>query len=207
MKQRRDNWEECYQNNHMPWDTGHNVTVLQTLTQQYLTPGLKLLEIGCGSGTEAINFAKLGFNVTAIDISQSAIELAKKKADQENVNIDFQTVDLTQGLAQFEKFDVIFDRACFHTYTDNHSREKFAGIISEILKTSGYWFDISGNSDHRDDAGEINASYPKLRLQDIAQATEKYFQIIEVKLDTIVVHRENYGDINGLAWLVIMSKR
>ena len=54
-----------------------------------LEGGSNILDMACGSGRHAIAFAKKGFNVTAIDISQRLISDAKQNASEVNVEIDF----------------------------------------------------------------------------------------------------------------------
>lgn len=66
---------------------------------------LKVLEVGTGSGAIAILLARLGCDVTATDINPKAIELAKRNAEQNNVNVRFIIGDLFAGLN--ETFDIV----------------------------------------------------------------------------------------------------
>ena len=50
----------------------------------------KLLEIGCGIGVDSIQLAKRGFQVTAIDLTENALAVAKQFAGHRGVTIDFQ---------------------------------------------------------------------------------------------------------------------
>lgn len=50
-------------------------------------PTNRLLELACGTGSHAIQFAKLGYQVTATDCSPSMLSEARKKADAEGVKI------------------------------------------------------------------------------------------------------------------------
>ncbi|MCB4792120.1 MAG: methyltransferase domain-containing protein [Elusimicrobia bacterium] len=71
-------------------------------------PGMHLLEIGCGTGEEAIALAKIGVRITAIDISSSMIECSKQKAKNENVQdlIDFKVLPAEQiNLLEHGLFD------------------------------------------------------------------------------------------------------
>jgi ubiquinone/menaquinone biosynthesis C-methylase UbiE len=52
--------------------------------------GNKILDIGCGTGREAIALAKLGYKITGIDISEEEIEIAKNEAQKEQLEIEFK---------------------------------------------------------------------------------------------------------------------
>ena len=56
--------------------------------------GKNALDLGCGTGTTAFILAQLGFNVTGIDISETAIEMANELAKKQNLKIQFQVEDL-----------------------------------------------------------------------------------------------------------------
>jgi 2-polyprenyl-3-methyl-5-hydroxy-6-metoxy-1,4-benzoquinol methylase len=54
---------------------------------------LKILDIGCGTGRHALELAKRGYHLTGIDLSDSLLDRAKKKALAQNLHIDFQIQD------------------------------------------------------------------------------------------------------------------
>lgn len=63
--------------------------------KKQIKPKSKILEIGCGLGTESIFLALRGMNVTAIDISDSAIKTAKQLADIYKVNVNWKVKSYT----------------------------------------------------------------------------------------------------------------
>lgn len=54
---------------------------------------LKILDVGCGTGRHAIELAKRGYNVTGIDLSEAQLAEAKRKADEQNLDIPFLKYD------------------------------------------------------------------------------------------------------------------
>ena len=79
--------------------------------------GKRVLEVGCGLGTEAINFARNGANLTVIEISKESLELAKKRFEVYGLTANFILGDaenLDILLAGQEKFDLIWSFGVIH---------------------------------------------------------------------------------------------
>ena len=57
---------------------------------KHLKPGAYVLDIGCGPGREAVALAKKGYKVVGIDISPSSVEIARQKAQEMKLSIDYQ---------------------------------------------------------------------------------------------------------------------
>ena len=72
------------------------------------------LDIGCGTGVQAVFMAENGYSVTAVDFIPKALEFARKRAKDANVNISFQEDDITLWKTD-QKFDLIFDSGCLHS--------------------------------------------------------------------------------------------
>ena len=72
-----------------------------------ISPGERLLDIGCGSGQTAIPAARAGARVTGIDIATNLIEVARERAKLEGVWVQFNEGDAEQIPCQSESFDVV----------------------------------------------------------------------------------------------------
>jgi len=66
---------------------------------------LKIIDIGCGTGRHAIELSKRGYSITGIDLSESLLEKAREKANQNSLQIDFFKHD-ARNLPFDKKFDV-----------------------------------------------------------------------------------------------------
>lgn len=109
------------------WDT--NITpleVVQLVEQENFPPG-RALDLGCGTGTNALYLAKHGFDVIGVDYVSRAIETAKQKARAQDLRVDFRAADVLT-LAFDEPFDFILDIGCFHSI-DPPGREHYAESI------------------------------------------------------------------------------
>jgi SAM-dependent methyltransferase len=87
----------------------------------------KVLEIGCGAGNNLWLFADLGFEVTGVDISKTAITAAREKLEKLNLRANLICQDISQNFNLSETFDLIIDRGTL-------CQIKFSDLISLIPK-------------------------------------------------------------------------
>ena len=92
MNEYKTDWEQLYRDEFTPWDTGRpDSHLIQTVRELPIKP-CSVLDIGCGTGESAIWLAQQRFNVTAVDISETAINLSRKKSGADKccfVHMDF----------------------------------------------------------------------------------------------------------------------
>lgn len=98
--------------------------------------GLSILHLQCHFGQDSISLARMGANVTGIDLSDNAIVKAKALAEQVNVNVDFIACDI-YDLPQFldKQYDIVF--TTYGTIGWLPDLEKWAAIVSRFLKENG----------------------------------------------------------------------
>jgi ubiquinone/menaquinone biosynthesis C-methylase UbiE len=79
--------------------------------------GKRVLEVGCGIGTDTINFARAGAKVTAVDLSERSLEIAQKRAQIYGLNnitfIQANVEDLSQSMAT-SLFDLVYSFGVIH---------------------------------------------------------------------------------------------
>lgn len=80
--------------------------------------GKKVLEVGCGIGTDTANFARHGANVTAIDLSPQSLELAKKRMEvyglKEQVRLYSGSAEEMTRFVPVEPYDLIYSFGVIH---------------------------------------------------------------------------------------------
>jgi ubiquinone/menaquinone biosynthesis C-methylase UbiE len=101
-------------------------------------PGL-LLDVGCGTGENAIFLAQNGFTTYAVDIAQPAIERAIVEAKQRQTKVDFRMSDALNLEFDDEMFDYVTDCGLFHTFDDTR-RRRFVEEIARVTKPGGTYF-------------------------------------------------------------------
>ncbi|HIA01659.1 MAG TPA: class I SAM-dependent methyltransferase, partial [Myxococcales bacterium] len=142
-----EKWEQRYVENFMPWDSGKTDAHLRAFLSNYSVSPCKTLEIGCGTGTNAIWLQEQGFNVLGVDLSPTAISKATAKADSANSTCRLQVADIRTDEISEAPFDLVYDRACFHVFEHASERTRFAKRVAELLETDGLWCSLIGSTD------------------------------------------------------------
>lgn len=97
-----------------PWDIGSPQPALAEVLDDGVK-GPKVLDVGCGTGHLAIALARRGYNVTAIDISRVAVDMARAKAASEGLTVHFEVQDATKLSLPSAPFDSVFDSGLLHS--------------------------------------------------------------------------------------------
>lgn len=102
---------------------------------------LRVLDLGCGGGQGAMRLAGPGFQVSGVDFSETAIELAKRNAVDAGLLINFTVGDCLK-LSQFAdgEFDVVVDNHVLHCVIGLADREAFLQTARRVLKVGGIFF-------------------------------------------------------------------
>ena len=101
-----------------------------------MNPG-KLIILGCGRGHDAITFAKLNFEVTAVDFAPSAINYLKKLCEQKNVKVNIIKNDIFLLDKSFNNyFDYVIEQTCYCAI-DPKRRKEYEQLVFRILNSSG----------------------------------------------------------------------
>jgi SAM-dependent methyltransferase len=117
-----------------PWDTGISPPELYAFIESH-PPG-RALDLGCGTGTNVITLAQLGWQVTGVDFAIRAISVAKRKARAANIYADLRVGDVTHLNGIAGPFDLIIDIGCFHGLLPN-GQAAYARQVKHFLAPGG----------------------------------------------------------------------
>ncbi len=100
---------------------------------------LKILELNCGTGEDAIFLARKGHDVMASDVSAQMLQIANFKTEKEQLNIQFQKIDLTQiqQINFSEPFDFIFSNFGGLNCLNENELLGLSGHLTKVLKPEG----------------------------------------------------------------------
>ena len=131
-------WDDAYRAT-PPWDIGRPQPAFVELVRNgELNPG-RVLDVGCGTGENAIFLAQNGFLVTGIDFVQNAIRAAKARAAERKVKVDFRVGNALSIESGKDEFDNVVDSGLFHIFSDEE-RLVFAQEAARILRKGGNYF-------------------------------------------------------------------
>jgi SAM-dependent methyltransferase len=131
-------WEDAYKTR-PPWDIGRPQPAFVELVQAGELNKGRVLDVGCGTGENALYLAERGFSVAGVDLSTRAIDAAKTKASERKLKVDFRPANALSLDFENAYFDNAIDSGLFHTFNDN-DRVVFAREIARVIKTSGRYF-------------------------------------------------------------------
>jgi len=131
-------WEDEYSEGTPHWAVDKNPSMFaQEFAEKLQELKMKtLLEIGCGNGRDSIFFAHAGIEVTAVDVSPSAIELARQNAQDAEVSVDFQVANAEELSFADGQFNGVFSLSVLHA-TD---LKKSIPEVNRVLSNKGIAF-------------------------------------------------------------------
>lgn len=191
-------WEDHYTTGHMPWDSGMPSSELARVLREYgVKPG-RAIELGCGTGTNAVWLAQQGFDVTAVDVAANALKVAREKSEAAGVAVNWIQADVQNFGGGMQPFDLVFDRGCYHCCR----RVDLAGYLrtlKNVTRSGTRFLCLCGN------ANEVSESrVPRVAEAEIREELGGLFEIIQLQ----PMHFEDAGGLKGpLGWSAWMERK
>ena len=126
----------------IPWNIETPPDILVRLVRNRRLVPCRTIEFGCGAGNYAVWLAQQGFDVTGIDISPSAIELAQENARSQGVQCTFLVADVLGDLPEVKgPFDFSFDwELLHHIYPDD--RPRYVANVARLLRPGARYLSV-----------------------------------------------------------------
>jgi SAM-dependent methyltransferase len=121
-----------------PWDIGRPQKEFVQLEQAGEIVG-SVLDVGCGTGENALFLAAQGHDVWGVDFTPLAIERARNKATERNLNVTFLTHDALELHTLGRTFNTAIDSGLFHVLSDAE-RPRFVANLATVLHRHGTYF-------------------------------------------------------------------
>jgi SAM-dependent methyltransferase len=151
MAEIRD-WNERYRQGDIPWDTGRPSAELARVAAEEKLAPCRAIELGCGTGTNAVWLASQGFDVTGVDVSPLAIERARQRAVAAGVRVRFVEADVLDPPDLGGPFQFFFDRGCYHVVR-RVDIDRFLKTLSKITQAGALGLVLTGNAREPHDPG------------------------------------------------------
>ena len=158
-------WDERYAKGDTPWETSEPASELQRVLAEIPIRPCRALELGCGTGANAVWLAQQSFDVTAVDLSTLAVERARRRADEAGVSVRFLVADVLNPPPELVgPFDFFFDRGCYHVVRRVNVAE-FLHSLKSISAAGAEGLILTGNAKEPHSPGPPVVSEAEIRKE------------------------------------------
>ena len=141
-------WEADYAHKTDGWDLGGPTPVFKRLASSgHFKPG-RMIVLGAGRGHDAREFARHGFQVTAVDFASHAVQEMQRLADPAAPIEILQDDIFTLPESLNDTFDYVLEYTCFCAI-DPKRRAEYADLVTRLLKPKGIYIDLAFPLDGR----------------------------------------------------------
>ncbi|NOY06010.1 MAG: methyltransferase domain-containing protein [Chlorobi bacterium] len=137
MSETRKYWDERYRSGMTGWDTGAETPAFRSWLERHPEIHGRAFVPGCGYGHDALMLARLGFEVTAVDVSDIALSRLRRAADAEHLCVETLNEDFFHLP---EPLSGAFDLALEYTSycaIDPARRREYVEVLVSVLKPGG----------------------------------------------------------------------
>ena len=168
-------WDGIYREGTPPWDAGKPHAELARVLDEYTLQPQTVLEIGCGSGADAIMLAKRRFEVTAIDCSPIALERARLRAEQHDALLRFVLGDIHEFASKSGQFDLVYDAGMYHFVRETRLSQ-YLDILWRVTRPGSYYLCLAGAPGEAEEGGP-----PRVDEDDIRNELGRLFEIVHLR--------------------------
>jgi SAM-dependent methyltransferase len=140
--ERKEHWENIYREKGataVSWYQPHFEKSLETILHAGLTPAASVLDVGGGASTFLDDLLLRGFtNITVLDISSTALNIAKARLGPGASLVRWIEADITRTILPYQHYDLWHDRAVFHFLTGPDDRERYVKALDQGVKAGGH---------------------------------------------------------------------
>jgi SAM-dependent methyltransferase len=195
-------WNARYVQGDTPWDRHSTVHELdRVLAEGWVGPG-RALEMGCGTGRNALHLARAGFDVTAFDLAPRAIELAREHARRAALQVDFRVADFRHLPDLGTPFPFLFDSGFYHCVRKELLRDLLA-FLERVTRPGSLWLTLAGNANDPQPPGK---GPPRLRASELCAELEPLFAVVELRETRFEAGTADPAD-HPLAWSALLRRR
>jgi SAM-dependent methyltransferase len=190
-------WDASYHDGPAPWDIGQPQPVILRLASEGGFTGT-VLDAGCGTGESALLVASLGLSVLGIDVAETALAIARKKAHDRGIKVEFAAADAFQLERLERRFQTVLDCGLFHTFNGDERRAYVASLAS-VTEKDGVLY-VLCFSDDGPDTGPHPISREELRA---AFNANNGWNVVAIQPDRIQTRYHNNG---APAWFATIKR-
>jgi SAM-dependent methyltransferase len=191
-------WDASYHEGPAPWDIGHPQPAVVRLASAGAFAGA-VLDAGCGSGENALSLAALGLTVVGVDVAETALAMARKKARERGLDVEFTAADALQLEHLGRKFATVLDCGLFHGF-EGDERARYAASLASVTEDGGTLYLLCFS-----DAGPNPGPHP-VRQEDLRAAFDagSGWRVESIESDRL--QTRFHGEDGAPAWLATITR-
>jgi len=190
-------WDASYSDGPAPWDIGHPQSAIVRLTSKGGFAGA-VLDAGCGTGENTLHVASLGLSVLGVDVAETALAIARTKAADHSIKVEFATFDAFHLERLGRRFETVLDCGLFHTFNSDE-RPEYVASLASVTKRDGTLY-VLCFSDEGPDTGPHPVRQEELRA---AFNPSGGWNVTAIEPERI---QTRYHDNGAPAWLVTIKR-
>jgi len=184
-----------------PWDLGRPQRPFVDHAEQISGA---VLDVGCGTGDNALFFAERGQPVLGIDFVAKPIDVARRKAEERGVAAEFLQMDVLKLKSLGRQFDSVIDCGLFHVLSDE-DRTVYVDGLAHVTKRGSRVFLMCFSNEQPGDAGPRRVSQDELR-----EAFADGWAIESIEATRFepnpAAERRQFGDGGPRAWFAVIRR-
>jgi SAM-dependent methyltransferase len=141
-------WDASYHDGPAPWDIGRPQPAIVRLASGGSIAG-PVLDVGCGTGENALHIAGLGVAVLGVDVAETALAIAREKAAARGLAVEFAVADALRLECLGRRFETVLDCGLFHTF-DREERARYVASVAAVTEPGGTLYVLCFSDDGPD---------------------------------------------------------
>jgi SAM-dependent methyltransferase len=190
-------WDALYRDGTPPWDTGCPARELVALVEAGKIRPCTTLELGCGTGANAVYLSRRRFEITAVDSSPLALERARLRAEQSNALIRFVLGDVFDFCRHAGRFEFVYDVGFYH-FARQYELGRFLDLLWWVTQPGSYYLTLAGATGETAEGGP-----PQVSEEQIRDELGRLFEVLELRPFRFEAARRPEG---YAGWLCLMRR-
>jgi SAM-dependent methyltransferase len=191
-------WDASYRDGPAPWDRGEPQPAIVRLASGGGFAGA-VLDAGCGTGENALLVASLGLPVLGVDVAETALAVARAKARDRGIEVQFAAADALHLERLGRRFATVLDCGLFHSF-DGDERPGYVASLASVTEHDGTLY-VLCFSDDVPGTGPHPISQEELR---VAFTASDGWNVASIEPERV---QTRYHDDKGApAWLATMKR-
>jgi ubiquinone/menaquinone biosynthesis C-methylase UbiE len=138
----KQHWEQIYTtkaSDNVSWFQKHAGQSLELIESTGLSKAAAVIDVGGGASILVDDLIAAGFkDLTVLDLSSAALEVAKQRLEKDANSIHWMVGDITKVELPQNRFDVWHDRAVFHFLTEPAERQAYVAQVMRAVRANGH---------------------------------------------------------------------